>query len=302
MIKINFITILLFQSTSPNWFDYVSLALTIASIFGAYLIAEKVYSREKSDKKVESISLQYSENKLFTNNLNSIKAPILKQIDAINGYLDKQDFNMIFYPEIQVDFLQFISLKDIYRKYGFNNNAKIAEINKLMTNLYSLYDFRESLRSEVRTYLEKYNNHEQKFFSYKSLLYTRYFELCNKRNTSFKNENGIKKWTFDKDDHFMKEYSKLVLDTFDDKDIMENNALKSRDKLIEKFVIPLMKISAKYVPEDYSAIEINDISNQVVAAYSDMEITTQKHFTTLKSYVESLETVINKITNFLTQS
>jgi hypothetical protein len=299
MIKLSLIICIFLQSTSPNWFDYLSLALTIASILGAYLIAEKVYSREKVDKKIEDISLQYSENELFTHNLNSIKSPISKQIDAINEYLDKQDFIMNYYPEIQVDFLQFISLKDIYRKNGFNNKEKIEEINKLMTHLYSLYDFRESLRSEVRTYLDKYNFHEQKFYNYRLLLYTRYFELCNKRNTSFINENGIKKWTFDANDHFMGEYSKLVLDAFNDNDIMENNALKSREKLIEKFVVPLIEISAKYIPEDYNAIEINDVSNQVVAAFRDMEILTDKHFKTLKSYVKSLESVNMKINRFL---
>ena len=287
------------ETYSPNWFDYVSLLVTVASIFGAYIIAEKVYNREKGDKRVEDISLQYSENELFKNNLNSIKAPISKQINAIQEYLDNQDFNMVFYPEIQVDFLQFISLKDIYRKYGFNNKEKIAEINKLMTNLYSLYDFRTSLRSEVRTYIEKYNNHEQKFFNYKSLLYFRYYELCYERNTGINNQGDVKKWSFDKGDHFMIEYTQSVFDTYDDKEVMENYTLKSRDKLIEKFVIPLMQISAKHIPEDNNAIEINDISNQVIAAFGDMEIITKKHFATLKSFKESLEIINKKITKFL---
>ena len=299
MILTSLINMLCIETYSPNWFDYVSLLVTVASIFGAYIIAEKVYTREKGDKRVEDISLQYSENELFKNNLNSIKTPISMQINAIQEYLDNQDFNMVFYPEIQVDFLQFISLKDIYRKYGFNNKEKIAEINKLMTNLYSLYDFRTSLRNEVRTYIDKYNNHEQKFFNYKSLLYIRYYELCYERNTGFKNEGGVKKWSFDKDDHFMIEYTPLVFETFDDKEVMENNVLKSREKLIEKFVVPLMQISIKYIPEDKNAIEIYDISNQVIASFEDMGIITGKHFETLKSFKESLETVDKKITKFL---
>ncbi|QXP63761.1 hypothetical protein [Polaribacter sp. HaHaR_3_91] len=299
MIFTSLINIFSIETYNPNWFDYVSLFLTVGSIIGTYLIAEKVYNREKGDKRVEDISLQYSENELFKNNLESIKSPILKQIGAINEYIERQDSKMKFYPEIQVDFLQFISLKDIYKKYGFNNKEKIEEINKLMTNLYSLYDFRESLRSEVRTYLEKYNYHEQKFYNYRSLLYTRYFELCNMRNTSFNIENGIKKWTFDGNDHFMGEYSKLVLETYSNNEVMENNALISRRKLIKKFVFPLVEISAKYVPEDYNAIEINEVSNQVVHAFQDMEIITEKHFKVLKSYVKSLESVNGKINEFL---
>lgn len=45
----------------------------------------------------------------------------------------------------------------MYRKYLSNNKAKIGKINELMTSLYALYDFRESLRNESRTYIEKYN-------------------------------------------------------------------------------------------------------------------------------------------------
>lgn len=96
-----------------NWFEFISLLLTVASIFGAYWIAETVYSREKSDKKVEDISLLYSENELFKNNIKSIQKPIINQISAIDEYLTKMDFRMKFYAEIQVDFLQFVSIKDI---------------------------------------------------------------------------------------------------------------------------------------------------------------------------------------------
>ncbi|WP_437395377.1 hypothetical protein [Flagellimonas lutimaris] len=290
---------LLFQTTSPNWFDFLSLAVTVLSILGAYWIAENVYSREKGDKKVEDISLQYSENELFKNNLKSILQPISNQIDAIESYLGKKDFKMKFYPEIQVDFLQFVSIKDIYRKHGFNDKEKIQDINKLMTSLYSLYDFRESLRSEIRTYIEKYNYHEEKFYSYRLLLYTRYFELCNKRSIDIKFEDGIKKWSFNAEDKFMTDYSKLTLDAFHDEEIMSNNVLINRNKLIEKFVEPLSVISAKYIPEDYNAIEINEISNEVIAAFQDMEYITSKHFEVLNGFIESLNIVKEKINSFL---
>lgn len=285
--------------SEPNWFDFISLLVTVASIFGAYWIAETVYSREKSDKKVEDISIIYSENELFKNNIKSIQKPITNQIAAIDEYLTKMDFRMKFYAEIQVDFLQFVSIKDIYRKYGFNNKTKIEEINQLMTSLYTLYDFRESLRSEIRTYIEKYNYHEQKFYSYRLLLYTKYFQLCNERSMEISFENGIKRWSFDVYDKFMAEYSELTLKTFQDEEVMVENTLISRDKLTEKFIKPLNSISAKYVPEDYNAIEINQISNEVVHAFDDMEHITKKHFKVLEGYKSSLKDVNEKIESFI---
>lgn len=168
-----------------------------------------------------------------------------------------------------------------------------------MTSLYTLHDFRESLRSEIRTYTEKYNYHEQKFYSYRHLLYTKYFQLCNERNLDISFENGIKRWRFDVSDKFMAEYSELTLKTFQDEEVMVENNLINRDKLTEKFIKPLRSISAKYVPEDYNAIKINQISNEIVHAFDDMQHITEKHFKVLDGYKSSLNKVIEKIESFI---
>jgi hypothetical protein len=276
---------------TPNWFDWLTLILTIASIIGAYWVAKTVYGKEKDDKKLEDKELENSENLLFINNLETIQKPIISQIKSLKEYVDIQDFRLSFNPEIQVDFLQFINIKDIYKKHGFDNKKNIEIINNLMTSLYSLYDFRASLRNEVRTYIEKYNYHEQKFYNYRSLMYTKYFELCNTRAEKIVNENGIKKWVFNQNDKFMSEYSALRNKTFDDKEIIENNGLISRDFMIERFINPLVEISSKYIPEDYNAIEINELSNDVRAAFIDMTHVTEKHFIAIRSHIKSLENV-----------
>lgn len=283
---------------TPNWFDWLTLLLTIASIVGAYLVSESVYKREQKNKKKENKELENSENELLKNNLEEIKRPILKQIESLNEYMEKQDFRLSFYSEIQVDFLQFISVKDIYKKYDFHNKENIKVINRLFTSLYSLYDFRGSLRSEVRTYIEKYNYHEQLFYKYRSLLYTKYFELCNSRAESIINETGIKKFSFNTKDKFMAEYTQLRGKTFADNEIIDNNGLKDRKLLIERFVKPLIDISAKYIPEDYNAIEINEVSNQVLSAFNDMEHVTEKHMNAIQGHIDSLNSVTEKINEF----
>ncbi len=284
---------------SPNWFEYVSLIVTVITIWGAYKIAEYVYDREKNDKKVDDISLRFSENELFKNNLESLVEPIKSQIESINNYLDRDDLKLKFYPEIQVDFLQFVSIKEIFKKNDLHNKKNISRVNRLMTNLYTLYDFRTSLRDEVRTYIEKYNYHERKFYLYRQLLYGKFFELSNVRNTGFKMDKGIKKWGFDPKDTFMQEYSKLRIETFEDPEVIENGGVKDRQKLNEKFVNPLAEIASKYIPEDYNAIEINDISNEVNAAFIDMEEITSKHKRAMAGYKDSLETVLEKIEEYL---
>ncbi|GAA3643516.1 hypothetical protein [Flavivirga jejuensis] len=282
----------------PNWFDWLTLSLIIASILSAYLISESVYKREQKNIKKENQELENSENLLLKNNLLSIQKPIEKQIKSLEEYMQKKDFRLSFYSDIQVNFLQFISVKDIYKKYGFDNTENTKTINSLMTNLYSLYDFRDSLRSEVRTYIKKYNYHEQKFYKYRGLLYTKYFELCNLRAENIINESGIKKFSFNPNDKFMAEYTQLRFKTFNDNEIIDNNGLKNRNLLAERFVKPLIDISAKYIPEDYNAIETNDIANQVLSAFDDMEYVTSKHMNAIKGHIESLESVSSKIKKF----
>lgn len=283
---------------TPNWFDWMTLLLTIASIIGAYLVAESVYKREQSNKKSENKELENSENELLKNNLEEIKKPILMQIESLKEYIEKKDFRLSFYSEIQVDFLQFISVKEIYKKHDFENKINIKVINRLFTSLYSLYDFRGSLRSEVRTYIEKYNYHEQIFYKYRGILYTKYFELCNLRAENIINQNEVKKFSFKVNDKFMAEYTKLRGETFGDNQIIDNNGVKDRKLLIEKFVKPLIEIAAKYIPEDYNAIEISEVSNQVLSAFNDMEHVTEKHMKSIQGYIDSLESVTKKINEF----
>lgn len=93
----------------------------------------------------------------------------------------------------------------------------------------------------------------------------------------------------------MVEYSELTLKIFQDEEVMVENNLISRDKLTEKFIKPLSLIAAKYLPEDYNAIEINQISNEEVHAFDDMEYITKKHFKLLEGYKSSLMNVNEKI-------
>lgn len=292
-----------FSQSSPNWFDWFSLIISLIvntlSIFAAYYISERVYKKEKKDLKLEDENIQTSEVELFKNSILLLKIAIDSQIIDLKEYIEKKDFSLKFHPDIQVDFLQFINVKYLYKNAGFENTESIEKINKLMSNLYTLYDFRNSLRDELRTYIKKYNFHESQFYLYRKLLYTKYFTICNVRAESFGIENGIKKWKFNDDDNFMKEYSELIQKTFADKTIIDNNGLKDRKELNKKFIIPLISVGNKYIPEDSNAIEVNEIANQVNAAFIDMESITEKHFKAVKSYLTNLELISGKIKSYL---
>lgn len=291
-----------FSQTTPNWFDWFSLISSLiisgASIFLAFYLAERIYKKEKSDRNIEDIEIQNSEVELFKNSITELDTAVEKQIIDLQSYIDSEDFKLVFHPDIQVDFLQFIDLKHLYKKVGFTNVEFIKKINNLMTSLYTLYDFRESLRDEVRTYIKKYNYHESKFYLYRQLLYTKYFSICHERAEAIIVEGGVKKWKFKDDDKFMQRYTDLIQKTSRDTSIIDDNGLKDRAKLNNEFIIPLIKIAFEYVPEDLAAIEINDIGNQVNSAYADMESITEKHFNVIETYLLNLKTISSKIKEY----
>jgi hypothetical protein len=292
-----------FTQTTPNWFDWFSLISSLiisgASIFLAFYLAENIYKKEKLDRNIEDNEIQNSEVELFKNSITELDIAIEKQIIDLQSYIDSQDFKLVFHPDIQVDFLQFIDVKYLYKKVGFTNVEFVKKINNLMTSLYMLYDFRESLRDEVRTYIKKYNYHESKFYLYRQLLYTKYFSICHDRAEAIIVEGGVKKWKFKDDDTFMPRYTDLIQKTSRDTSIIDDNGLKDRAKLNNEFIIPLIKIAFEYVPEDLAAIEINDIGNQVNSAYADMELITEKHFNAIKTYLLNLKTISSKIKEYL---
>ncbi|GAA3732891.1 hypothetical protein GCM10022422_14350 [Flavobacterium ginsengisoli] len=293
-----------FTQSTPNWFDWFSLISSLLvsglSIYFAFKLAEKVYQKEKADKNLEDLEIQNSEVELFKNSLVELNSSIEMQIIALQNYNNNRDFTLVFHPDIQVDFLQFIDIKHLYRKIGFSNTEAIKKINNLMTLLYTLYDFRESLRDEFRTYMKKYNYHEGKFYQYRQLFYTKYFSICHNRAEVELSEDGnTKKWKFRVDDEFIIRYSELIDKVSNDDSIIDGTGLKDRAKLNKEFVIPLTSIAYQYVPEDLDAIEVNDIGNDVNSAFLDMEIITEKHFYVINAYTHNLKNISAKIKEFL---
>jgi len=292
-----------FAETNPNWFDWFSLVasffISILSVVGGFLIATEIYKRGRKDKEKEERELQASEVRLLKNSLSQLKAAVENQIENLERYIADRNFSLQFNSGVHADFLHFVNIRYLYKDIGIDNKVQINKLNKLLSSLYELGDFRVSLRDELRSYMGKYNFHEEKFYSYRKLLYTKYFEFCNQRGKDFILENGIKRWRFSDDDHFMINYTETRNKIFNDNEVMAKNGLKDRDRLVERFVIPLINNSADFIPEDYNAIELTDIANEVNSAYIDMEHVTNSHFEVMKSYLGNLQDVKAKIDEFL---
>lgn len=278
-----------FNDVGPTWFDWFSIGLTCITIFAAFLIAENVYKKGKRDKIESDKSLIASENDLFENNLSELKESVDIQITHLEEYLNEKNFKLKINPDLQVNFLQFVDIKCLYLNFPDNHQKKV-KINSLLTSLYGMYDFKDNLISELRNYITKYNEFESKFKKYREIYYKKFHDYSNLRAIEFDVEAGIKKWRYNDDDKFMNGFAKLRLVSITND---ENSA--DRKKIDENFLLPLIKFSNDFIPEDVHAIETNYIANDCHASFNDIENLNNSHFKSIESFLNNLKELKTEI-------
>lgn len=278
------------SNQSPNWFDWLSLAVSVLSIIIAYLWGQYIYKKEKEDRQDEETKNIESEKELFNENISILRNDIEKQIESLNNYIDQKDFVIKLNPNIKIDFLKFINIKSLYKD---NNRNKV---NTLLSALYSISDFYIFLTRERDEHQKHYKDDERVFQeNYREVFYTQNYLLHNKRIEEVIEENGKINIAYHKDDKFMPEFQKIVNDF--EKNITNENGTADRDKIMEELK-KIMTITVQYIPFDYDAIMVNIIANKASAAYINMKNRKDVHFRTIKSLITTLESVNNAIDNY----
>ena len=287
-----------FWGFSQNWFDVLTVALTILSLWLAYYLGEKGYKRDKKDKKKEQEQLIETEVKLFKINLEQLLIVINKQITALHQYKTNQNFSLEFQEDLQVDFLKFVGVKNIYESIGFNNQEKLDSVNKLFSSLYSLNDFRNSLRDSVRTYIIRYNELEKGFYLYRKLMYTMMHQIANRNAIELIPTDGGLNINFGSN-FFARDFFRLSQGILLNPAILDANGVVIRSKIIELFILPAIGLSKQYIPANSDAIEVSDMANEVNSSWINMEVVTKAHFSEIDGHVAVLEKAKENIEKFL---
>lgn len=278
------------NNQSPNWFDWLSLGLSLVvsvlSIGVAYWLGEREHrkEREKEDRNIAS------EKELFESHLHMLNDEIEEQIKDLKKYVDERGFRIKVNPKIQIDFLQYIDLKSIYEE------NKREKINNLLSALYSLSHFYTLLQNEVENF-NTYFNKEEKIFqeNYRDVFYAQLNILNNKRAEEFKQENGQILFKYNEGDNFMREYMGIA--NLFEQNVRGIDGVADRIKISEELV-KIAKVAHKYIPYDYDAIMINTIANKAHSAYINMENRRKHHFEIINTFLETLENVNKEIEKY----
>jgi hypothetical protein len=287
-----------FWSFSQNWFDILSLVLTILSLWLAFWLGERGYRRDKKDKAKEEKQLINSEVKLFKNNLEQLLKAVDKQLAALKKYKADKSFSLEFRAELQVDFLKFVDVKHVYEKYDLKNQKSIDSINELFASLFALNDFRHSLRDSLRNYITRYRDFEKGFYLYRKLMYKMIHEIANRRAIDIRQGVGGFEINFG-DNVFAENYFHLNQTTLRNPELLDDKGIVIRPKLIELFIIPAIDLSKQFIPADEDAIQVSDVANEVNSSWINMEVVTTAHFNEIDGHIATLEKVKEKIEEFL---
>jgi hypothetical protein len=287
-----------FWSFSQNWFDILSLILTLFSIWFAFRLGERGYKRDKKDKDLEEKQLINSEVKLFKNNLEQLLKAVDKQLAALKKYKVDRSFSLEFRAEVQVDFLKFIDVKHVYEQYGFKNQQALDTINELFASLFAMNDFRHSLRDSVRNYILRYTGFEKGFYLYRKLMYKMMHEIMRKKSIDIIPGDGSIHIKFGANE-FAERFFRLNQTALNHPDLLNIDGNLIRPNLIRLFVIPAIDLSRQFIPIDEDAIEVADIANEVNSSWINMETVTTAHFNEIDGHIATLKEVTEKINAFL---
>lgn len=288
----------IFWDFSQNWFDVFTLVLTILSLWLAYYLGERGYKRDKKEKAQDQKQLVKTEVKLFKINLEQLLTAINKQLIALNEYKEKQNFSLKYYPDVQVDFLKFVSPKNLYEDIGFGNKEKIDEINELFRLLFGLNDFRHSIKDSLRNYIQRYSEFEKGFYLYRKLMYKMMHEIVNKNIKDIIPDEGGFHINFGENE-FARQFFKLNQSVLDNPELLDENKNVVRPKLIQLFILPTIELCKPFIPLNPDAIETVDVANEVYSSWINMEQVTTAHFNEIDGHIDILENVKEKITKFL---
>jgi hypothetical protein len=287
-----------FWDFSQNWFDVLTLVLTILSLWFAYYLGEKGYKRDKKDKKEEHQLHIEIEVKLFKINLEQLLTFVNKQLTALEAYKTEQNFSLKYYPDLNVEFLKFINPKFIYENIGFQNTNQINNFNELLRSLYGINNITPSIKDSLRNYISRHSEFEKGFYLYRKLMYKMMHEIVNRNiNDIVQGEEGFH-INFGTNE-FARQFFQLNQSVLENPELMDVNGNVIRPQLIELFILPIIELCKPFIPINPDAIEAADVANEVRSSWINMEQVTKAHFNEIDGHIAILENVRDEIIKYL---
>lgn len=109
-----------FGESSPNWFDWLTLILTIVSLGIAFLISWYIYHREKIDREIDKLALENAEVMLFNSMISDLEKWTGDQLLKLEQHrYNNNHFSLKLDTSLNIDLLRWNPLLKILQRQLF---------------------------------------------------------------------------------------------------------------------------------------------------------------------------------------
>lgn len=287
-----------FWSFNQNWFDILTIILTLFSLWFAYYLGNLAYRNDKRVKKEEHDELLNQEIDFLKFNLTELLRVIEDQVSNLKTYKKDTNSRLGIEERLQTNFMSSVDLKNVFEFYGYENEEQNKTINELFTSLSAIETFRNFLQDSVRNFISNYFRFQEGFYIYRKIIYKKLFETVRRRQINNPQLSTIINAPLFGEDHFAKTYFFIVRTTLRDTTISTPTGL-NREKFMTNCITPLLELCQDHVPEDQDAIEVLDLADEVNQSWINMNILERAHKNEIQGLINSLEKAETSIKKFL---
>lgn len=284
-----------FENSTPGWFDWLSLIVSVVAILATYFISKRVLKTEIRYQKLKEKEADQEHFKYFEEIILNHVRDLTTQIEYIDIYLKeiKNTKNSVLttVTSVQYDILYGF---DLHRLLKSANEKAInrEDFRRLISNLKYTEKAFESIQTEVLRTFEKIDTIDRaNSVTQYELLRKDYFALIHRMSTDkdFCEENydlGV-------------QYRNLIKALKDNKEVFpDDGSLIKKENLPDLFYIPLLKIIEPSISKDEYFIIIASKINYALNDLNNIKIIEENHVNVINSYkklFESTVTLINRI-------
>ena len=276
-------------SFTQNWFDILTLLLTLFSLWFAYYLGNLAYRNDKRDKKEEHDALLNQEIDFLKFNLKELLPVIEKQANNLKTYKEDTSSKLIVEERLQTNFISSVDLKNVFEFYGYENKKQNKIINELFTSLSAVETFRSFLQDSARNFISIYLRFQEGFYKYRKITYKKLFETVNQRQANIAPGDV---------DVFLDGYYNIVKKIMQDTSISTPTGL-DRPKFMKKCIAPLIQLCQHHIPNDQDAVEVLDLADEVNQSWVNMNSVEGAHKNEIQGLINSLEKAQKSIKEFL---
>ncbi|MCM4158232.1 hypothetical protein [Gramella sp. AN32] len=243
---------------SNQWSILIGSIGFLLTLIG-FAIAFKIYKNQRKDSAQDA----YVFFQLSLPDLNNAILSTIQNLENFIKNLENDNFsNPILSASLNDKFINKINIVDLVRYYNQEKKQKIQNLKDLLIDANFFGDYHSYFTNEINFFRNNYLEKEAQYSKWQLLRTNKFFSSMADQN---------------EEDSYKRFYANWTKNLNKDSEVFELNekgeAIKmiNRPLLIKKHLIPLAKEIVPFIQFSEKANEINLISNQIIAAYDDIE-------------------------------